>query len=259
MRFNQFSLSLFLLLYCLVVKAQAQAYEETNSLFKNTAFQVWAGFSIGGNAPFPFPTEITQIEHYDPTLALKLEASVTRWFAAKKNWGLRTGLCFEGKGMKTAAQVKSYYTEVIGDGGQKISGNFTGMVQSNVKNSYATIPLLLTHSISDKWNIYAGPYFSALIEKNFSGYVYDGYLREGSPTGEKIVFEGENKGPYDFSQELNIFQWGLMLGGEWLLNRNFSVFGDLTWSLNNLFKSNFEAISFKMHSIYLNVGFGYTF
>lgn len=30
-----------------------------------------------------------------------------------------------------------------------------------------------------------GPYVSYLIDKDFSGSVYDGYLRENEPTGEK--------------------------------------------------------------------------
>ncbi|MCK9450335.1 MAG: PorT family protein [Bacteroidales bacterium] len=257
MHFRQAALGFLISLSILGVKAQAS--EEKISLFSNTTFQIRAGFSIGGSAPIPFPEEITHIEHYDPTLSLGLEANLTKWFDARKKWGIRTGLRVEGKGMKTDASVKNYYTEVIGDGGEKVSGNFTGKVQTTVKNSYFTIPVLLIHSLSDKWNIYAGPYFSSLVEKNFSGYVYDGYLRDGGPTGQKILFEGENKGPYDFSQDLNVFQWGMLAGGEWRLRKHLRLFGELSWGFNNLFKKDFKTISFDMHPIYLNIGFGYAF
>ena len=34
---------------------------------------------------------------------------------------------------------------------------------------------------------------------------------------------------------------------------------DLTWGLNDIFKKDFDTISFAMYPIYLNVGFGYAF
>lgn len=259
MNLKQVALGLLLIFYFVGAKAQLNIPQEKKLFFKETDFHVRAGFSIGGSAPIPFPVEIRRIEHYNPTLSLGLEAGITKWFDVQKKWGVRTALRVEGKGMKTEAQVKNYYTEVIGEGGHKIAGNFTGMVQTSAKNSYFTIPVLLTNGALEKWKFYAGPYFSALVEKSFLGYVYDGYLREGGPTGSKIVFSGENKGPYDFSQDLNVFQWGVMAGGEWALRKHLFLFGDFSWGLNNLFKKNFKTITFDMHSIYLSMGLGYTF
>ena len=259
MRFRQIIPAILLIFCFLGTKAQKSTSEEKKPFFANTDYQIRAGFSIGGFAPIPFPVEVGEIRHYDPTLAGGLEANRTKWCDTEKKWGIRIGLRAEGKGMKTDAEVKNYYTEVIGDGGQKVSGNFTGMVQTTLKNSYFTIPVLVTYGISTKWNIYAGPYFSTLIEKNFSGYVYEGYLREGDPTGPKVIFEDDNKGPYDFSQDLNIFQWGILAGGEWTLRKNLNIFGELSWGLNNLFKKDFKTISFDMYPVYLSIGFGYTF
>ena len=59
--------------------AQDAPSGEKSSLFQNTEFQIRAGFSIGGSAPIPFPIEIRKIERYDPTLALGLEANLTKW------------------------------------------------------------------------------------------------------------------------------------------------------------------------------------
>lgn len=259
MNVKQAILCSLLTLLTVGAKAQITNEKEKPSFFKSVDFHVRAGFSIGGSAPIPFPVEIRQIEHYNPTLSLGLGAGLTKWLGEQKLWGIRTGLHVEGKGMKTTAQVKNYFTEVIGQGGQKVTGNFTGMVQTNAKNSYFTLPLLVTYGALENWNFYAGPYFSALIEKNFTGYVYDGYLREGGPTGTKIVFSGDNKGPYDFSQDLNLFQWGVMAGAEWRLRRHLNLFGELSWGFNNLFERDFKTITFDMHSIYLSIGLGYTF
>ncbi len=242
-----------------VANAQETPSGGKPSVFSNTEFQIRAGFSIGGFAPIPFPTEIRKVESYNPTMVLGLEANVTKWLDDNRKLGFRLGLRAEGRGMKTEAQVKDYYTEVIGDGGQKVTGNFTGMVQTTVKNSYFTIPVLAIYGVTERWNLYAGPYFSALTEKNFSGYVSDGYLREGGATGSKLIFEGDNKGPYDFSDDLRIFQWGVMAGGEFTLRKHLQLFSELTWGMNDLFQKDFNTITFDMYAIYLNFGFGYRF
>lgn len=259
MNFKQTILSFLLVCFFVSTKAQVGSQQENSSFFKGVDFHTRASFSIGGSAPIPFPVEIRRIEHYNPTLSLGLGIGMTKWLGNKEIWGIRTGLHVEGKGMKTAAEVKNYFTEVIGQGGQKVTGNFTGMVQTNAKNSYFTLPLLLTYGALENWNLYAGPYFSALVEKNFTGYVYDGYLREGGPTGTKIVFSGDNRGPYDFSQDLNLFQWGVMAGGEWTFRKHLSLFGELSWGLNNLFERDFKTITFDMYPIYLTIGLSYIF
>ena len=259
MKLKQFLIGILVVFGFFAANAQDAPSGEKSSLFQNTEFQIRAGFSIGGSAPIPFPIEIRKIERYDPTLALGLEASLTKWLGDNQRWGIRTGLRAEGRGMKTEAEVKDYYTEVISDGGQKVTGNFTGMVQTTVKNSYFTIPVLAVYDITKRWNLYGGLYFSALIEKNFSGYVYDGYLREGGATGSKLIFEGDDKGPYDFSDDLRVFQWGALVGGEWRLQKHLQLFSELTWGFNDLFENDFKTVTFHMYSIYLNIGFGYRF
>lgn len=232
----------------------------TNSFFtKNMDYQVRAQFSIGGTTPLGIPREIRKIESYNPTLQLGLEANATKWITEDHKWGVRLGVRFEGKGMSTKAQVQAYKTEVIGDGGERVMGYFTGHVKTTVKNTYITFPISAVYQINQKWNVYGGAYFSGLIDKKFDGYVSDGYLRQNTPTGEKMVFEGDNTAPYDFSKEINRFQWGTQVGGEWKMNNHFKLFADMTYGFNGVLDKDFEAISFSMHNIYLNLGFGYKF
>lgn len=228
-------------------------------LAENMDYRVRAFFTIGGSVPPSFPREIRKIEGFNPTLQLGLEANATNWFEEYDDWGIRLGIRFEGKGMKTDAMVKSYKTQVIGDAGEKIEGYFTGKVNTVVNNNYFTAPFSVVYNLSNRWNIYGGLYFSALIAENFTGYVYDGYLRKNDPTGEKIEFSGENKGPYDFSKELNPFQWGGQCGAEWALNKHFELYTEFGYGFNGILKNDFEAISFSLHNIGVNVGFSYKF
>lgn len=248
--------------------AQENTLLEKDTLVQNSSFsdfftkkmdyQVRAQFSIGGTSPLGIPREIRTVESYNPTLQLGLEANATKWITEDQKWGVRLGVRFEGKGMTTKARVKGYLTEIIEDG-QKVRGYFTGRVKTKVKNTYFTVPISAVYKVNQKWNVYGGLYFSALIDKTFDGYVYNGYLRQNTPNGPKLEFEGDSKAPYDFSKEVNKFQWGTQVGGEWKMNNHFKLFADMTYGFNGVLDKDFEAISFSMHNIYLNLGFGYKF
>lgn len=238
-------------------------FSQTDSLNKhflntNIEYEIRAQFSIGGSSPLGLPREIRKIESFNPGLQLGLEANATKWLTDEKKWGVRLGVRFESKGMKTKARVKNYLTEIVQDQ-SKVRGYYTGLVQTDVKNTYVTVPVLAVYNVADKWNLYGGFYFSALIDNSFTGYVSDGYLRQNTPVGTKITFEDGSFAPYDFSNELNKFQWGTQLGSEWQMNRHFKIFADLTYGFNNILKNDFTSIDFKMHNIYLNLGFGYKF
>ena len=127
------------------------------------------------------------------------------------------------------------------------------------ENSYLTIPILADYRISKRWIVSAGPYFSYLLEGNFSGHVYEGHLRTPDQTGSKVEFTGESIATYDFSNELRKFQWGIQFGGEWKAFKHLTVHADVTWGLNNIFQKDFDTITFNMYPIYLNLGFGYAF
>lgn len=241
------------------------AQVEENSLSKNHHFfntnidyQIKSNFSIGGSTPLGMPREIREIESFNPTLALGLETNATKWFSEDKRWGLRLGLRVEGKGMKSKARVKNYFTEVSYSN-EKIKGYFTGRVETYIKNTYITAPISTVYKLSPKWNIFGGVYFSGLIDKKFNGNISDGYLRQDTPIGAKITFENDANAGYDFSEQVRKFQWGTHIGAEWFANKHLFLFSELSFGITPLLKSNFDAITFNMHNLYFNAGFGYQF
>ena len=247
----------------LVSTLSAQAQEERNqgiiwSYLHGWEYGIKAGFSIGGTSPLPLPEEIRKIDSYAPGgLAISIEGNATKWFDTK--WGMTVGVRLENKNMTTEATVKNYGMKIINTNGGELAGLWTGGVKTKVKNSYLTIPILANYHISKRWILSAGPYFSYLLEGNFSGHVYEGHLRTPDQTGSKVEFTGESIATYDFSNDLRKFQWGLQLGGEWKAFKHLTVHADLTWGLNNIFQKDFDTITFNMYPIYLNLGFGYAF
>ena len=94
---------------------------------------------------------------------------------------------------------------------------------------------------------------------SFSGHIYDGTFREGTPIGEPTIFEGTAKGIYDFSDDLRTFQWGNQLGAEYKLNQHVSFSLDVSMANSQIFRKDFESISFRMYNVFGNIGVGYTF
>lgn len=264
MKKNQLFTYIICTISVLCIPFMVHAQQERNesilrSYLRGLEYEVKAGFNIGGTAPLPLPAEIRSIDSYSPNIAVAISGEVTKWMGEKKTWGLAIALRLENKSMSTKATTKNYGMEIIGDGGEIVSGMWTGGVKTKVRNSYLSLPVMATCKLSNRWNIKAGPYVSYLIDGEFSGHVYDGYLREQNPIGEKVEFSGDKVAPYDFSSNLRRFQWGAQLGAEWRAFKHLNVYGDLTWGLNGIFKKEFKTVTFAMFPIYLNLGFGYMF
>lgn len=221
-------------------------------------YEVEAGLNIGGASPIPLPAEIRKIDGFDPGLNLMLGAKAVKWFSPASKWGIGVAIRFETKGMTTNATVKNYGMEIIDDGA-RVAGRWTGKVHTHYKSSQFTLPVTAEFRLNNRWSFNAGPYIAVAMENTFDGYVHDGYLREGDPTGEKAVFEGDSRAVYDFSDDLRTFQWGLTAGASWVAYKHLSVNANLSWGCEGIFKSSFKTITFSMYPIYLNIGFGYKF
>ncbi len=225
---------------------------------KGWEYEVKAGVNIGGASPIPLPEEIREVNSFNPKFNGVVEGTVTKWLGREKNWGVSTGLRIEEKGMKTDARVKNYSTEILNDG-NKVAGRWTGRVETDYNSTFLTLPVMANYRFNGSWKVRAGMYVSYRMDGDFSGSVSDGYLREGTPTGEKVEFTDGKSSTYDFSSDLRRFQYGAQIGGTWQAFRHFSVNADFTWAFSNVFKKDFQTVTFNMYPIYLNLGFGYKF
>jgi hypothetical protein len=223
------------------------------SASKGIEYRVKAGILIGGMSPLPIPLEIRKIHNYNPLLNFMLEGEVVKLF--NKHWGLSTGIRIETKGMKTNAGVKDYYMKMKSDDGL-LEGVWTGDIETKVNNYYLTLPMLAVWKPSLRWEIKSGTYISFVTDGNFHGYAYNGYLREGSPIGEKIDIENAM---YDFSSDLRKWSWGIQAGVAWRAFPHLLVGLDFTWGINSIFKKDFYVMTQGMYPIYASVNFSYAF
>jgi len=239
-----------LLLAFIVLAANSQTAKRVN-------FEFRAGLNIGGASPIPLPEEIREIKGFNPGFNYSGEADANIRLDKRNMWGIVTGIRFETKSMTTDAAVKDYSMEIIGKSGEKIAGRWTGDVNTYYSSMNWTLPILASLKPCRNFKVQLGPYFSYVMNQEFSGYVSNGYLRQGDPRGEKVVFKDGATGPYNFSDNLYNFQYGAMLGVNWEVSKHVVVAGHLSWSFRNIFQDDFKTITFSLYPIYMNVSVGY--
>ncbi|MDR2763441.1 MAG: PorT family protein [Tannerella sp.] len=214
-------------------------------------YKINGGFNIGGTSPLPLPAEIRTVSFSPPALSPHAALEVIR--RLNDRWGISAQITFDYKGFDANDRVKNLYTEIEMDR-EKYTGNFTGKNTTRIHNSFLTLPVAATYRIGERWEVQAGMYVGHLYSANFKGTASDGYIRRGSPVGEKTIVDYAS---FDFSDKQRSFDYGLLVAGEWSFNRRFAVRGQIAWGLNPVFPSDFTGIPFKMYHIYGTLGLSY--
>lgn len=225
-------------------------------IFDNLTYYGRLGYSLGGTAPIGMPETIRSLSKY--TIKANITIGLDAYKPLGGKWGIMGGFHIETKGMGTDARVKNYSMEMR-QGNESLKGVFTGQVVSNVETRMVTLPLQATYDVSGKVRLKLGPYFSYLLSNKFDGYAYDGYLRVGNPTGEKVEMGTDkgSRGNYDFSDYMRKWQFGVDVGADWYFSRHFGAYLDMSWGLSGVFKQNFKTIEQTLYPIYGTIGITY--
>ena len=215
-----------------------------------------AGYSIGGTTPVPLPETIRSIDSY--SLTPSFMAGIDAQLPLNQKWGISVGLHFENKAMSSDVTTKAYHMELV-KGDSRIEGLFTGHVKQKVTQWMLTIPLQATLQLGRKVTLKGGPYMSVLLSRDFSGIASDGYLRQGDPTGAKILMGSKEDewASYDFSDEMRRMQFGIGIGADWQVYRRLGVSADLNWGLTGIFPGDFKTVEQSLYPIYGTIGIFY--
>ena len=230
----------------------------TTAANHHSQFQVKlrAGYNIGGTAPIPLPATIRSIDKYSLTPSFMAGADVN--LPLQDSWGVQLGLHAENKAMDGEVTTKTYRMEVK-KGESILNGVYTGHVHQKVTEWMLTLPIMATCQLSNKFQFKVGPYFSLLFNKDFSGYVYDGYLRQGNPTGPMVTIgtREDERATYDFTDDMRPFQAGIAVGVDWQLHRRLGLSADLNWGITGIHKSDFKTVEQTLFPIYGTIGVFY--
>lgn len=249
MKSKKINILLLSLLIILPVFGQDYAYK-----YGDFEHKIVAGFNLGATTPLPIPEEVRAIDGWWPQFTPQLGYNII-YRIDESRWGIGSGILLNLKGMGVKDKVKYMHTRVqLEDGGDELEGYFVGKNETTAKAAYVTIPLYATFDISENWRLRAGGYASYLFSSNFNGSVSDGYLRVGTPLGERVEI---TKATFNFDDDMRTFDFGLTIGAERSINERFGIFGNLDWGLRPVFPSNFRVMEFDMYNIYLTFGLTY--
>lgn len=221
--------------------------------FDDVEMKARLGYSIGGTAPLGMPASIRSIEAFHVTPNFQIGFDVAK--PLRGQWGMQTGLMLENKGMDGEVMTKAYRMKVRMDESE-MEGYYTGRVRQKVTEWMLTLPVQATYQLGQKVRVKAGPYVSLLIDKDFSGYAADGYLRKDDPTGLKVVM-GNKEGEwatYDFSDEMLDRQFGVAMGFDWRLAKHVGIMTDINWGLTGIFDKDFKTVEQTLYPIYATAG-----
>ena len=143
-------------------------------------------------------------------------------------------------------------------GGERMAGRFTGDVTTKTTEWMLTLPIQAVLHIN-KVDLRVGPYLSYLLNREFSGWAHNGYLRVDDPTGAKILLgeEANERGDYDFSEHMRRWHWGIGVGADWRFGKRMGAYAELNWGVTPTMKSNFHTIEQKLFPIYGTLGLTY--
>ena len=229
----------------------------TDSLHSGTwYYTARLGLNIGGTAPVGMPATIRSMNSYkiQPNFTLGIDAE----YFISGRWGVITGIHIDNKGMNVDATVKNYHM-VMTKGGDELEGYYTGRLVTKVEESMVTIPVQATCHLGRQWRLRLGPYISYVYTRSFKGYVYDGYLRYMTPTGEKIMIghDHDSRGTYDFSSHMRKLQVGVGAGADWSFCNRWGAYADLQWGLTGVHESSFKTIEQTLYPIFGTLGLTY--
>lgn len=227
-----------------------------DNIFDNLIYYGRLGYNLGGTAPVGMPATIRSLSKY--TIKMNATIALDAYKPIDDRWGVMAGFHIENKGMDIDARVKNYHMEMR-QGGETLEGRFTGQVVTIVEEWMLTLPLQVTYDISSKVRLKFGPYFSYLLSNKFNGYAYDGYLRVGNPTGEKVEMgtDKASRGDYDFSDDMRKWQFGIDVGADWYFSKRVGTYIDLSWGLSGVFRRHFNTIEQTLYPIYGTIGITY--
>lgn len=212
------------------------------------------GFTIGGITPVPLSAEIREMMTFSPNGAFMQEFYGYKLF--KERFGFYFGERLAIEGMNVEARVKNYHMS-IEQGGDYISGYFTGVDKTEAKLISVKIPIEFMARVNSRLDLRVGPYIQINLHREFKGEVYDGYLRENTPTGQKIIFSDGSKATYDFSEDVKKAGFGAEVAADFQIKNGFGIFANLDYGFRSVFPDDFETISFKMYPIFFSLGLSY--
>ncbi|MCK4677291.1 MAG: PorT family protein [Bacteroidales bacterium] len=156
---------------------------------------------------------------------------------------------FKGGSYETPVSGDTVYKQVISGITFNIPTYYKGWVEGQFDNIYLDIPIMARFHTSERFFLLFGPQVS--------------YLLKGKNTGTADIEIGENFSkvtdePFDESDQLNLWDYSLILAGNYQTRKGWNVDLGISAGLRSIYKSNYDKVEGVIRNIYLYCTIGYT-
>ncbi|MCD7937192.1 MAG: PorT family protein [Tannerellaceae bacterium] len=236
------------LIVIMIYSAIAVSYAQEMS--RGVDFSFVVGLNMGATTPVPLPDAL-DITKYNPKFNPRLGGNLA-WFFNER-WGIGTGLTIDWKGMNVHTKVDEVHLSIDVPQLGTLTGYVTGKNKTQVNTVYLTQPIYGLFRINPKWQLKGGIYLAEAVHRKFKGDVRDVEIFVETP----VMQEREVAyATLDYSDHARKFDLGLLVGGEFRMNKHVGFFADFNWAFIPYFSSDVP-IHFTMRNVYFSFGATY--
>lgn len=219
--------------------AQTDTVPATQEVEYRFALGVQLGTDIGGAIPFPFSNVPSPFNPY-PQLYPSLGAKLT--FPVTKKWGIGAEITYKKEAIDADARIKNQrFNDVKND----VVARFTGSAEMGMDFTMLEVPVYVKYTFpNQKDRILFGGYFAYILKGKFDIQVNEGFMM----TDEEIYNGAIEDEPLqiNFSDILDKWDAGLVLGYERKLFSRVEVGLRVSWGMKDIFKRDNQYFDYKM-------------
>lgn len=206
---------------------------------------------LGGAIPFPLsdiPDGAGGTPKPYPSLGLGSE------FNLNEKWQLALELNYHLIAFSATADVLSqaFYFE---DGSAQY---YTGYTETDIELRFVEFPLIAFYHLKEGRKFLFGAYYSRILEGRFETKGINGiYSPDKSITDNATLPGPEITIPYDFNEDIDVYDFGILIGYRYNLNPRFYLWSRLNVGFKSIFEKSFTNIDYEMYQVRINLGVSY--
>lgn len=168
-------------------------------------------------------------------------------------WKVQAEFLYSKKGstFKTPVEGDTLYKDEQNGQPYTVHTIYKGWVEGEFDNVYLDIPVVFLYRLNTKWNLLVGPQFSYLLKGKNKG---TADIEVGDPENPFTTVEDE---PFDQSEQLKKWDYGILLGGMYHLNNKMHIGLSVTTGLFSIYDKNYKYLDRTVRNIYLQASLGF--
>jgi hypothetical protein len=135
---------------------------------------------------------------------------------------------------------------------------YTGKTETDVELRMVEFPFLAFYKLKEGRRFLFGMYYSRILEGRFETKGINGIYSPDKNITDNATLPGpEVTIPYDFNENIDSFDYGILIGYSYDINHRFYLWSRLNIGFKSIFEEEFENIDYEMYQVRINLGVSY--